>query len=166
MIWCSSTISHYFSNLLLIDWSWTNFASTCTKRSLPEQSPGGSKALLLVLCDTWHVDHVTSHCKHPVKMATVKSPNFLRFSFKVLLVFSLFGSIKSSDIPAPYAHINIAAEEYPLPVLPYGYKDLEPYIDRETVEAHHSGHHAAYTNKMNTALKAWRNEVHMYCNVL
>lgn len=37
--------------------------------------------------------------------------------------------------------------------LPYGYKDLEPYIDAKTMEIHHSKHHQAYVDKLNSALK-------------
>lgn len=37
--------------------------------------------------------------------------------------------------------------------LPYDYKDLEPYIDAKTMEIHHSKHHQAYVDKLNSALK-------------
>jgi len=40
-----------------------------------------------------------------------------------------------------------------LPDLPYSYNALEPYIDARTMEIHHSKHHAAYTNNLNTAIK-------------
>ena len=41
---------------------------------------------------------------------------------------------------------------YALPELPYAYDALEPYIDAQTMEIHHSKHHQGYTNKLNTAL--------------
>ena len=40
-----------------------------------------------------------------------------------------------------------------LPTLKYGYSALEPYIDAQTMEIHHSKHHAAYTNNLNGALE-------------
>jgi len=40
-----------------------------------------------------------------------------------------------------------------LPTLKYDYKALEPYIDAQTMEIHHSKHHAAYTNNLNAALE-------------
>ena len=40
-----------------------------------------------------------------------------------------------------------------LPALKYDYKALEPYIDAQTMEIHHSKHHAAYTNNLNVALE-------------
>jgi len=40
-----------------------------------------------------------------------------------------------------------------LPKLPYAYNALEPWIDAQTMEIHHSKHHAAYTEKFNTAIK-------------
>jgi len=43
--------------------------------------------------------------------------------------------------------------EFVLPELPYAYNALEPFIDAQTMELHHSKHHAAYTDKFNTAVK-------------
>jgi len=39
--------------------------------------------------------------------------------------------------------------EFDLPELPYEYDALEPYIDKQTMEIHHSKHHQAYTNGLN-----------------
>jgi Fe-Mn family superoxide dismutase len=38
---------------------------------------------------------------------------------------------------------------YILPQLPYGYKDLEPYMSEEQLRIHHSKHHQAYVNGAN-----------------
>jgi len=43
--------------------------------------------------------------------------------------------------------------EFVLPELPYAYNALEPFIDAQTMELHHSKHHAAYTDKFNAAVK-------------
>jgi len=37
--------------------------------------------------------------------------------------------------------------------LGYAYDSLEPYIDKETMEIHHSKHHQGYVNKLNLALE-------------
>jgi len=42
---------------------------------------------------------------------------------------------------------------YKLPELSYKYDDLEPYIDAQTMELHHSKHHQAYVDKLNAALE-------------
>lgn len=42
---------------------------------------------------------------------------------------------------------------YELPKLPYAYDALEPYIDAETMELHHSKHHQTYVDKLNAALE-------------
>jgi Fe-Mn family superoxide dismutase len=41
---------------------------------------------------------------------------------------------------------------YHLPPLPYGYADLEPFIDAQTMKLHHDLHHAGYVNGANAAV--------------
>lgn len=43
--------------------------------------------------------------------------------------------------------------QFQLPDLPYAYNALEPHIDSQTMEIHHSKHHAGYINKLNAALE-------------
>ena len=45
--------------------------------------------------------------------------------------------------------------KYQLPSLSYGYDALEPYIDAQTMEIHHSKHHQAYINNLNTVLEKY-----------
>ncbi|MFP4366984.1 MAG: superoxide dismutase [Bacteroidales bacterium] len=42
---------------------------------------------------------------------------------------------------------------FKLPSLKYDYNALEPHIDARTMEIHHTKHHAAYTDKLNTAIE-------------
>ena len=58
-----------------------------------------------------------------------------------------------------YEQLTHPSTDYPLPDLPYGYDELEPLIDTQTLKVHHLGHHKAYTDKMNAALKQWKEEV-------
>jgi len=44
---------------------------------------------------------------------------------------------------------------YSLPQLPYSYDALEPYIDKMTMEIHHTKHHQAYINNLNSALEKY-----------
>ena len=46
-----------------------------------------------------------------------------------------------------------------LPDLPYAYDALEPHIDAQTMEIHHSKHHQTYVNSLNDAIKGteWEN---------
>lgn len=41
---------------------------------------------------------------------------------------------------------------FSLPALPYGYGALEPALDSQTMQIHHSRHHQAYVNNLNAAL--------------
>jgi Fe-Mn family superoxide dismutase len=41
---------------------------------------------------------------------------------------------------------------FELPKLPYAYDALEPFIDKQTMEIHHSKHHKAYIDNLNKAL--------------
>jgi len=44
---------------------------------------------------------------------------------------------------------------YSLPQLPYSYDGLEPYIDKMTMEIHHTKHHQGYINNLNSALEKY-----------
>ena len=44
---------------------------------------------------------------------------------------------------------------YKLPPLPFAYDALEPYIDAETMEAHHGQHHQASVDSLNEALRPY-----------
>ncbi len=41
---------------------------------------------------------------------------------------------------------------FTLPTLPYAYDALEPFIDAQTMEIHHSRHHNGYVNNLNKAV--------------
>ena len=42
---------------------------------------------------------------------------------------------------------------YTLPKLPYAYDALEPHVDAQTMEIHHTKHHQTYINNVNAALE-------------
>jgi Fe-Mn family superoxide dismutase len=50
----------------------------------------------------------------------------------------------------PRQEIEVA---HTLPELPYAYDALEPHIDAQTMEIHHSKHHQAYINNLDKALE-------------
>jgi Fe-Mn family superoxide dismutase len=43
--------------------------------------------------------------------------------------------------------------KFSLPALPYAYDALEPFIDKQTMEIHHTKHHQAYVDNLNKALE-------------
>ncbi|MDE3179703.1 MAG: superoxide dismutase [Acidobacteriota bacterium] len=43
---------------------------------------------------------------------------------------------------------------FTLPALPYATDALEPYIDKTTMEIHHSKHHGGYVNNLNKAIES------------
>ena len=42
-----------------------------------------------------------------------------------------------------------------LPALPYAYNALEPYIDEQTMQIHHTKHHQTYVDRLNAALEGY-----------
>lgn len=51
----------------------------------------------------------------------------------------------------PGDKITDASGKYVLPKLGYAYDALEPHIDKQTMELHHSKHHQGYVNGLNNA---------------
>lgn len=51
---------------------------------------------------------------------------------------------------SPLAFAEDSAPAFTLPPLGYGYDALEPHIDAATMKVHHTGHHQAYVNALNT----------------
>ncbi|WP_185864245.1 superoxide dismutase [Blattabacterium cuenoti] len=41
---------------------------------------------------------------------------------------------------------------FKLPKLPYSYQELEPYIDKRTMDIHYNKHHGTYTNNLNKSI--------------
>ncbi len=48
---------------------------------------------------------------------------------------------------------DIEMSKFELPSLSYSYDALEPYIDKWTMELHHTKHHQAYVNNLNKAIE-------------
>lgn len=69
-------------------------------------------------------------------------------SVNVLKTTALSGAAFNAAAPK-------ASLKYPfqLPDLPYGYNALEPAIFQQTMEIHHTKHHAGYTKNFNAALE-------------
>lgn len=55
-------------------------------------------------------------------------------------------------LTAVFLASGLFAQNFTLPKLPYGYKDLEPYIDAQTMEIHYSKHHQGYVTNLNKAV--------------
>jgi Fe-Mn family superoxide dismutase len=64
-----------------------------------------------------------------------------------LVLASLPGSLVDAATPPP-----AETDAFTLPPLPYAYDALEPFIDKQTMEIHHSKHHQAYVTNLNKAL--------------
>ncbi len=45
--------------------------------------------------------------------------------------------------------------KYEMPILQYSFGDLEPFIDKETMEIHFTKHHQNYLNNLNTAVEGF-----------
>ena len=48
-----------------------------------------------------------------------------------------------------------------LPTLPYAYNALEPFIDAQTMEIHHSKHHKTYVDNLNKALENTKGDLNL-----
>jgi Fe-Mn family superoxide dismutase len=68
-------------------------------------------------------------------------------SKRVLAADSLAGGGSAGTGPA-----GSTSQPFTLPALDFGYDALEPHIDRQTMEIHHTKHHQAYITNANKAL--------------
>lgn len=71
---------------------------------------------------------------------------------------ALLGSgilFNQSNLKAAIQKVNQLSGNYPfaLPPLGYAYQALEPFIDAQTMELHHTKHHQAYVTKLNEAIQ-------------
>ena len=83
-------------------------------------------------------------------------------SLSVLVAVVLLTCVSDKSVFAislPYHILSVRADVYILPILPFDYDNLEPYMTRETIVAHYEGHHESYRKKMNAVLNAWREDV-------
>ncbi|EGS17540.1 uncharacterized protein CTHT_0068710 [Thermochaetoides thermophila DSM 1495] len=72
----------------------------------------------------------------------------------LLQYFSLGqSSFQSTMLASNFTAVAIAV--HTLPVLPYSYSALEPYISSQVMELHHSKHHQAYVDNLNAALSSY-----------
>jgi superoxide dismutase, Fe-Mn family len=69
-----------------------------------------------------------------------------------------FGLMSGKAIANSSSDIFSAADPFSLPALPYAYNALEPFIDAQTMEIHHSKHHQAYVTNLNKAVVGTPNE--------
>lgn len=99
------------------------------------------------------------------RMSSTGNQNFgctTGFVILTKLVFCVFLAIRLNVclcMVPPYYGIDRPSFDYELPSLEFGFSELEPYIDEETVRVHYLGHHSKYTEKMNGVLNEWRLKV-------
>lgn len=62
------------------------------------------------------------------------------------------GAAKGTNILASLMGYDAGKGEFVLPKLAYEYKALEPHIDAQTMEIHHTKHHQAYVTGLNKAM--------------
>jgi Fe-Mn family superoxide dismutase len=77
--------------------------------------------------------------------------NFLKTS----AILASGAILYNSKVRATVNTINQLSNDglFALPKLPYAYSALEPFIDAQTMEIHHSKHHQAYVNNLNAAIQ-------------
>jgi len=80
----------------------------------------------------------------------MKRRNFLTMLSAVPIVYS-FNKFDKLNITKQIRSTNNMSK-FELPALPYSYDALEPYVDKMTMEIHHSKHHQAYVNNLNNAV--------------
>ncbi len=80
----------------------------------------------------------------------MKRREFIKISTLTGIAINLPFSIFAENDKLPLNELKPNEKgEFVLPKLPYDYKALEPHFDAQTMEIHHSKHHAAYVKGLN-----------------
>lgn len=79
-------------------------------------------------------------------------PSYQMMNRRDMISNSLKGAALLGVMGFPKLACAQARVPYPLAALPFAYDALEPHIDALTMEIHHSKHHQAYINNLNTAM--------------
>ena len=81
------------------------------------------------------------------------------YALGTLPIVSVLGKVENNlnTIKNHIRSTNTMAK-FELPQLPYSYDALEPFIDKMTMEIHHSKHHNAYVTNLNKALEGTEHE--------
>lgn len=66
-----------------------------------------------------------------------------------------FFSRSSAKLVAPLGCL-VSRQKHTLPDLPYDYAALEPHINAEIMQLHHSKHHATYVNNLNVVEEKYK----------
>lgn len=70
---------------------------------------------------------------------------------KILTILAL---VPNLALAITFKDLNNQKPPFTLPKLQYGYADLAPHFDEQTMTIHHTKHHQAYVDNANAALKA------------
>ncbi|MES2678349.1 MAG: superoxide dismutase [Bacteroidota bacterium] len=65
------------------------------------------------------------------------------------IVGSIAGAGRLDEIENAANTFSAGSPAFKLPPLPYAYDALEPFIDKQTMEIHHTKHHQGYIDKLN-----------------
>ncbi len=84
--------------------------------------------------------------------------SFLKKSFLLGLSTTTAALVGKEQLQAIEALGGFAGEKFSLPELPYAYNGLVPFIDEQTMKIHHSKHHQAYIDKLNSALTTYQGD--------
>lgn len=76
---------------------------------------------------------------------------------------SMKGEEKASN---PEKSKESLAQPFVLPLLPFAFDALEPYVDAQTMEIHYTAHHQAYIDKANRALAEYPELLKLTANEL
>jgi len=67
-------------------------------------------------------------------------------------LFGVIGLFSMPLVTKSNSRIFKSFKTFKLPLLPFSYNALEPFIDEETMKLHHLGHHKTYTDNLNAAI--------------
>lgn len=138
---------------VFVTFAWIHLCSQAAKYACFELLRNGNWISLAKI--SLQVLKAADHNSSGFSLFHWQSPSFTEWRLLPSGLFFFFSFRSSAKLVAPLGCL-VSRQKHTLPDLPYDYAALEPHINAEIMQLHHSKHHATYVNNLNVAEEKYK----------